>query len=197
MPPLEVLLRRIVPIKYPKFLTRSETSKLNVYISIHSIYGLPKYIEEILRSDLTLDILLFLVEHDHNHTPADSKVSFIVVDFAISRHHNERWHKAKLLEIMDLVQNNPAGNVICFEMLFFTPDLTIPNTLRSHVRLNRNYLPLFQSLNKCIKDIMIQPCSRSIFGSVNKHVALHVKIKNSILQRFGMLGDTERKICIP
>ena len=118
--------KRMVSSEYPKFPTLSDKSKLNVYISSHPIHGLPKYIEEIYRADLTLIVLYFLIEYDLHHTTADSKVSYIVVDFAISRHCNKRWHKAKIFEIMNLVQSHPACNVIRFGMLFFTPDLTHP-----------------------------------------------------------------------
>ena len=78
--------KNMVPSKFPKYPTLSDKSKLNVYISSHSIHNLPKHIEEVYRDDLTLDVLLSLVEYDLNHITVNSKVSFIVVDFAISSH---------------------------------------------------------------------------------------------------------------
>ena len=110
--------KKLVPSKLPKFPTLSDKSKLNVYISSQPVHHLPKHIEQVYREDLTLDVLLSLVKYDLDHIPANCKVSFIIVDFAISRQCNEAWHKAKIFELMDLVQTHPAGNVIRFGMLF-------------------------------------------------------------------------------
>ena len=85
--------KTLVPSRLPKFPTLSDKSKLNVYISSQPVHGLPEHIEEVYREDLTLDVLLTLVKHDLDHIPANAKVSFIVVDFAISRQCYEGWHK--------------------------------------------------------------------------------------------------------
>ena len=79
---------------------------------------------------------------------------------------------------MDLVQTHPAGNVIRFGMLFLTPNLSIPDTFKSSVKLARDYFPLIWSINKFIKYLMVKSCSRSIFGSVTKHVGMTTKNKN-------------------
>ena len=79
---------------------------------------------------------------------------------------------------MDLMRNHPVSKVIRFRMLFCTPDLNTPDTLMSHVRLTRNYFPLYRVLNKCIKDIMIQSGTRSIFGAISTHVGMTTKQKN-------------------
>ena len=52
-----------------------------------------------------------------------------MVDFLISRHKSDMWHKEKILELMTLVERHPAGNVIRFGLLFFTPDLVKAKTV--------------------------------------------------------------------
>ena len=54
---------RVVNSHSPKFPAVSSTSKLNVYISSHRIHGLPSHIEQVVRSDLDLEVLTALVEH--------------------------------------------------------------------------------------------------------------------------------------
>ena len=115
--------RRIVTSHSAKFPALSDTSKLNVYISSHCIHGLPNHIEQVVRSDLELEVLMSLVEHDLHSTQPNSKLSIIVVDFCIRKQKSDMWHKEKILEIMTLVQHHPAGNVIRFGMHFYNPDI--------------------------------------------------------------------------
>ena len=170
--------KKMVPSRLPKFPTLSDKSKLNVYISSQPIHNLPEHIEEVYREDLTLDVLLTLVKHDLEHIPVNCKISFIVVDFAISRQCSEAWHKACIFELMDLVQTHPAGNVIRFGMLFLQPNLCIPDTFKAPAKLAKDYFPLIRGVNKCIRDLMVRSCSRSIFGSDNKYVGMTTKGRN-------------------
>lgn len=162
--------RHIITSHISKFPALSDTSKLYMYISSHYIHGHPNYIKQFVMSDLEQEIILSLMEHNLYCTPANSKLSIFVVDFAIGKQHNDRWHKENILEIMTLVQNHPAGNIIHFGMLYYTPNLVIPRSLIANIRLRCNNLPLFDSINRFIKDKLIHSCSRTIFGSVNKHV---------------------------
>ena len=114
--------RHIVTSHSAKFPTLSETSKLNVYISSHRIQCLPKHIEQVVRSDLELEVFISLVEHNLHRTQPNSKLSIIVVDFCIRKQKSDMWHKEKILELMTLVERHPAGNVIRFGMLFYTPN---------------------------------------------------------------------------
>ena len=127
---------------------------------------------------LTLDVLLTLVKHDLDHIPVNCKISFIVVDFTISRQCSEAWHKARIFELMDLVQSHLAGNVIRFGMLFLQPNLCIPDNFKAPAKLAKDYFPLIRGVNKCIRDLMVRSCSRSIFGSANKHVGMTTKCRN-------------------
>ena len=115
--------RRIVTSNSAKFPALSDTSKLNVYISSYRIHSLPKHIDEVIRSDLDLEVLISLVEHDLHRTQPNSKLSIIVVDFLISKQKSDMWHKEKILELMTLVERHPAGNAIRFGLLFYIPDL--------------------------------------------------------------------------
>ena len=118
--------RRIVTSHNPKFPALSSTSKLNVYISSHHIHGLPSHIEQVVRSDLDLEVLTALVEHDLHRTQSNSKLSIIVVDFQISKHKPDVWHKIMLINLMKIVERHPAGYAIRFGMLFYTPNLVKP-----------------------------------------------------------------------
>ena len=138
---------------------------------------IPK-LEEVYREDLTLDVLLTLVKHDLDHIPANCKLNFIVVDFVISRQCSVEWHKARIFELMDLVQSHHAGNVIRIGMLFVRPDLCVPDTFKNLVKLAKDYFPLIRAVNKCIRYLMVKSCSRSIFGSLNKHVGITTKGRN-------------------
>ena len=89
-----------------------------------------------------------------------------------------RWHKAQLFRIMDQVCDHPAGNVIRFGILFCNPDLTIPDTLTSHHRLSCNYFSMYWVLNKCIKDMMVESGTMSIFGTISNHVEMTTKQKS-------------------
>merc|ERR1711891_24459 len=80
--------KQLVPSKLPKFPTLSPRSKLNVYISSQPVFNLPSHMEQVFRVDLTLDILLTLVKHDLDHIPSGCKLSFIVVDFVVSKQHS-------------------------------------------------------------------------------------------------------------
>merc|ERR1711888_454196 len=55
----------------------------------------------------------------------------------------------------------------------FTPD-----TFKNPLKLATNYFPLVRGINKCISYLMTKSCSRSTFGSINKHVGITVKGKN-------------------
>ena len=94
-----------------------------------------------------------------------------MIDFAISRQCSEAWHKPRIFELMDLVQSHHAGNVIRIGMLFLRPDLCVPE-------LVKDYFPLIRAVNKFIRYLMVKSCSRSIFGSVNKHVGITTKGRN-------------------
>merc|ERR1711888_376635 len=115
--------KELVPSRLPKFPTLSDKSKLNVYISSQPVHNLPKHIEQVYKEDLTLYVLLTLVKHDLDHIPTNCKVSFIVIDFVISRQCSVEWHKARIFDLIDLVQSHHAGNVIRIDMIFVRPDL--------------------------------------------------------------------------
>ena len=132
------------------------------------------------REDLTLKVLFALVKYELCHLEASSKLSFIVIDFAISKDHNVGWHKAMLSRIVDLVKFHPSGNMVRFGEMWCTPDLTIPDTLTSSHKPNRNYFPMYRVLNKYIKDMMGGSGTRSIFGSISNHVGMTNSQKNWI-----------------
>ena len=170
--------KQLVPSKLPKFPTLSPKSKLNVYISSQPVHNLPSHMEQVFRADLTLDILLTLVKHDLDHIPSGCKLSFIVVDFIVSKQHSIEWHRTRILELMDLLHTHHAGNVIRFGLVFIYPSLCTPETFRKPLKLANDYLPLVTGINKCISYLMTKSCSRSIFGSSSKHVGITVKGKN-------------------
>ena len=170
--------KELVPSRLPKFPTLSDKSKLNVYISSQPVHNLPSHIEQVCREDLTLDVLLTLVKHDLDHIPANCKLNFIVVDFVISRQHSVEWHKARIFELMDLVQSHHAGNVVRIGMIFVSPNLCVPDTFKNPAKLAQDFFPLVRGINKCIRYLMVKSCSRSIFGSMNKHVGITIKGRN-------------------
>ena len=79
---------------------------------------------------------------------------------------------------MKIVEHHPAGNVIRFGLLFYTPDLVKPRQLTANLKLRQNFLPLFEKLNNFIKEKMTKSCSRTVFGSFKKHVGMTSKLKN-------------------
>ena len=170
--------KQLVPSKLPKFPILSPKSKLNAYISSPPVYNLPSYMEQVYREDLTLDVLLSFVKHDLDHIPPGCKLSFIVVDFVVSKQHSVEWHRARILELMDLLHSHHAGNVIRFGLVFVFPSLCTPDTFKNPLKLATNYFPLVRGINKCISYLMTKSCSKSTFGSINKHVGITVKGKN-------------------
>ena len=133
--------KRMVTSKTPKFPTLSEKHKLTVYISSQTIQGLPKQIEEVYRDDLNLKMLFSMIEYELCHIEVSCKLSFIVIDFAISKDCNVGWHKAMLSRIVDLVRSHLTGNMVRFGEMWCTPDLTIPDTLMSFHKPSHNYFP--------------------------------------------------------
>ena len=79
---------------------------------------------------------------------------------------------------MDLLHSHHAGNVIRFGLVFVYPSLCIPETFKNPLKLAANHFPLVMGINKFIRSLMMKSCSRSIFGSINKHVGITVKGKN-------------------
>ena len=79
---------------------------------------------------------------------------------------------------MDLLHSHHAGNVIRFGLVFIFPSLCTPDTFKSPLKLAKNHFPLVTGINKCISYLMTKSCSRSTFGSFNKHVGITVKGKN-------------------
>ena len=130
------------------------------------------------RDDLTLNVLFSLIEYELWHIQVGCKLSFIVIDFFISKDCNVEWQKAQLHRIVDLVRDHPARNVIRFRELFCTPDLTIPDTLTSHHRPPCNYFPIYRVLNEYIKDMMGESGTRSIFRTISNHVGMTTKQKS-------------------
>ena len=86
--------------------------------------------EQVYREDLTLDVLLTFVKHDLDHIPSGCKLSFIVVDFVVSKQHSVEWHRVRILELMDLLHSHHAGNVIRFGLVFVFPSLCTPDTFK-------------------------------------------------------------------
>ena len=111
-------------------------------------------------------------------SPPGCKLSFIVVDFVVSKQHSVEWHRARILELMDLLHSHHAGNVIRFGLVFVFPSLCTPDTFKNPLKLAANHFPLVRGINKCISYLMTKSCSRSTFGSINKHVGITVKGKN-------------------
>ena len=109
------------------------------------------------REDLTLKVLFSLVEFELCHLEASSKLSFIVINFAISRDQNDGWHKAMLSQLVDLVRTHPSGNVIRFGEMWCTPDLTSPDSLTTFHKPHRNLYPLYKMLNSHIRKMMMGP----------------------------------------
>ena len=134
--------------------------------------------ERVFRADLTLDILLTLVKHDLDHIPSGCKLSFIVVDFVVSKQQSIEWHRTKIFELIDLLHTHPAGNVVRFGLVFIYPSLCTPETFTKPYKLANNYLPLVTGINTHIINFMTKSCSRSTFGSIGKHVGITVKGKN-------------------
>ena len=159
--------KHMVTSKCPKIPILSSKHKLTVYISSQYIQDIPKHIEQVYREDLTLKVLLALIEYELCHLEVGCKLSFIVIDFAISKDHNVGWHKAMLSRIIDLVKSHPAGNVVRFGEMWCTPDLTSPDTLTTFHKPTCNYFPMYRVLNKYIKDLMVGSGTRSIFGSIS------------------------------
>ena len=170
--------KQLVPSKFPKFPALSPKSKLNIYISSQPVHNLPSHMEQVFRVDLTLDVLLTLVKHDLDHIPSGCKLSFIVVDFVVSKQQSIEWHRTKIFELIDLLHTHPAGNVIRFGLVFIYPSLCIPETFTKPYKLANNYLPLVTGINTHIINFMTKSCSRSTFGSIGKHVGITVKGKN-------------------
>ena len=125
-----------------------------------------------------------MVEHDLHRTQPNSTLSLIVVDFLISKHKSDMWHKEKILELMKIVERHPAGNVIRFGLLFYTPDLVKPRQLTANLNLRHNFLPLFEKVNNFIKEKMTKSCSRTVFGSFKKHVGMTSKLKSEAWEGF-------------
>ena len=169
--------KQVVPSKRPKFPVLSPNSKLNVYISSQPVHNLPSYMEQVYREDLTLDVLLSYVKHDLDHITPGCKLSFIVVDFVVSKQHNVGWHKARILELMDLLHSHHAGNVIRFGLVFIYPSLCTPDTFRTRLKLAKNFFPLVRGINNFISYLMTNSCSKTSFGSISKHVGITVKGK--------------------
>ena len=69
-----------------------------------------------------MEVLISLLEQDLHRTQPNSKLSIIVVDFRIRKQKTDMWQKEKIVELMTLVECHPAGNVIRFGMLFYTPN---------------------------------------------------------------------------
>ena len=91
-----------------------------------------------------------------------------MVDFLISRNKSDMWHKKKILELIQIVDRHPAGNVIRFGLLFYTPDLVKPRQITANLNLRHNFLSLFEKINKFTKDKMTKSGSRTVFGSFKK-----------------------------
>ena len=170
--------KQLVPSKSPKFPALSPKSKLNIYISSQHVHNLPSHMEQVFRVDLTLDVLLTLVKYDLDHIPSGCKLSFIVVDFVVSKQQSIEWHRCKIFELIDLLHTHPAGNVIRFGQVFIYPSLCIPETFTKPYKLANNYLPLVTGINTHIISLMSKSCSRSTIGSIGKHVGITVKGKN-------------------
>ena len=170
--------KQLVPSKLPRFPTLSPKSKLNIYISSHPVYNLPSHMEQVHRVDLTLDVLFMLVKYDLDHIPPGCKVSFIVVDFVVSKQQSIEWHRTKIFELIDLLLTHPAGNVIRFGLVFIYPSLCIPKTFSKPYKLANDCLPLVTGINTAITKYMTKSCSRSTFGSIGKHVGITAKGKN-------------------
>ena len=170
--------KQLVPSKSPKFPALSLKSKLNIYISSQHVHNLPSHMEQVFRVDLTLDVVLTLVKYDLDHLPAGCKLSFIVVDFIVSKQQSVEWHRGKILELMDLLHTHPAGNVIRFGQVFIYPSLCTPETFTKPYKLANNYFPLVSGINKHITNLMSKSCSRTAIGSIGKHVGITVKGKN-------------------
>ena len=105
-------------------------------------------------------------------------MSIIVVDFQISKHKSDVWHKEMLIELMKIVERHPAGNVIRFGLLFYTPDLVKLRQMTANLKLRQNFFSLFEKINNFIKEKMSKFCSRTIFGSFKKHMGITSKLKN-------------------
>ena len=170
--------KQLVPSKLPKFPTLSPKSKLNIYISSQPIYNLPSHMEQVHRVDLTLDVLFMLVKYDLDHIPPGCKLSFIVVDFVVSKQQSIEWHRTKIFELIDLLLTHPAGNVIRFGLVFIYPSLCIPKNFTKPYKLANDCLPLVTGINTHITKYMTGSCSRSTFGSIGKHVGITAKGKN-------------------
>ena len=130
------------------------------------------------RDDLTLNVLYSLIEHDLSHTDAGGKLSLIVIDFLISKHKSDMWHKEKILELMKIVERHPKGNIIRFRLLFYTSDLVKPRQITANLNLRHNFLHLFEKINWFITEEMFKYGSRTTFGSYRKHVGMTSKLKN-------------------
>ena len=133
--------------------------------------------DQVYREDMTLDVLKSYVKHDLDHVTPGCKLSFIVVDFAVNKQRNVGWHKAKILELVDLLHSHQSGSVIRFGLLFMNPSLCIPDTFNTRLKLPRNYFPLVRGINNFIGYLMSNSCSKSSFGSLGKHVGITVSGK--------------------
>ena len=63
-------------------------------------------------------------------------------------------------------------------MIFVSPNLCVPGTFKNPAKLAKDFFPLVRAINKCIRYLMVKSCSRSIFGSMNKHVGITIKGRN-------------------
>ena len=122
---------------------------------------------------MTLEVLFALIEYEFCHLEAGCKLSFIVIDFAISKDQN-------VSRLVDLVKSHPSGNMVRFGEMWCTPDMTSPDSLTMFHKPTRIYIPMYKMINKHMKDLVIGSGSRFIFGAISNHVGIMGSQKNWI-----------------
>ena len=118
------------------------------------------------------------MENDLHLTLSGSKLSIIVVDFLVRKSKSAQWQKDMIVNLMQIVEHHPKGNIIRFGLLFYTPDLVKPREITAKLNLRHTFLRLFEKTNRFITEKMSKSGSRTTFGSFKKHMGMTSTLKN-------------------
>ena len=112
-----------------------------------------------------MEVLTAPVENVLHLSRSNTRLSIIVVDFLVSKHKSDQWHKDKILKLMQIVERHPKGNIIRFGLLFYTPDLVKPREITANLNLRHNFLHLFEKINRFNSKKILQGLIRAHFGN--------------------------------